>query len=375
VTNLVDADGGDVGDGMIASDGSLVLDGESGVKLKNRPVLSLTEASIAVDVTQSQGSFGYILAQSNPRGNLRYYGLYSTNNRITLYYVSGGVRESTHFRIAVNDGQRHRLLLTFADDAVTLLVDSQQPLTATLKSRDVCVGTETQCPLTLGHRSSNDGNSYFFKGIIHSATILRNHAVESHPSVNFSSRGSFPIISNSDHEHSWMQGQRILRLIGTSGLRVNTHDYIAGSSFSVAMSVRQLPGSSGYLFAKATASGSRFYSLYAGSDNTVRFYYRIKGSGATRRRTFKFNIGPSPLALYRVLLSVKDTGVSLFIDDVQIGSTVDMGGVIDDCGFASSNCILNIGERPSPSGGLFRWAGIVYDARFINNEALSLYPA
>ena len=72
-------------------------------------------------------------------------------------------------------------------------------------------------------------------------------------------------------------------LDGTSGALINDHRRIT-REFTVQCTIRQVLGTNGYIMAKTTAVGSRYFSLYSSAvSRAVIFYYRMPGSAVQRR--------------------------------------------------------------------------------------------
>lgn len=359
----------------------VVLDGRTGYRLQSPPQSTLSAWTLAVDVTQDDGSRGYIVAMTGEDGADRYFTLYSTSNRITCYYMRNGERASLHFRTGINDGVRHRVTLTVAATTASLLIDDSEPVN--LRLPDIMQACPNSCVVTIGHRANGGSGSYFFSGTIHAAAVVTNRALPVHPAIDFGFRGSYPPIDGSGggddgvRVHDWLPGTGVsfFRGVADSVVLVDGHDYLAATRFTVAIKIamRQTGTTSGsYIFAKSNAAGARFYSLYAGTDGTVRMYYRVGTSTTIRRVTFDYSLNDG--RLYRVLLSVDGEAASLFVDDVRIGDPQTLAGPIGDCGASTDDCVLYLGQRASPQGGAYRLLGAIHDARFINGAALTLYP-
>ncbi len=156
-------------------------------------------------------------------------------------------------------------------------------------------------------------------------------------------------------------------LDGQSSLAMRTFRGVS-TQFSLLFVLKQSPDNSGYLVSKSTQSGSRFYSLYASAlSRAVFFYYRIGGSSVQRRVVF-------PIALndgisHTVLLSVRGREATFRVDGNTV-STQTLDGLVDDCGSPSQDCVLDLGQRSSISGGSFFFKGTVSDARLFYTVAL-----
>jgi hypothetical protein len=359
----------------VQADGGVLFVGVAGQLLSTPPRLQSSEWTMSVDVTQVNGVGGYLLASTDAAGFVRYAALYSGTTRMTLYYYTvAGTRRSVRFATTIADGQRHSVTLAVSGSTAVLLVDRAAPLTAELVldggvTTAVC-GNADGCSFVLGARAdATSTTAFMLSGILHRAVVVTNKAVSMHvTATNFTTRGVFEYPPTSV---DWLSGQsRAVFLTGQQGFPVQEHNYSVEAAFSVALLVRVVPGDSGYLFAKGTASGSRFYSLFASNTHRrVSMYYTSGGIGL--RVDFSVHIADG--GIYHVLLSVNGTSVRLFVDDVQIGSP-QLIAPIQDCGARSADCLLTLGERPSPNGGAHRLAGLFYDAQFVNGTALETYP-
>lgn len=331
---------------------------------------------MTVDVTQVAGFGGYLFASTDATGVIRYAGLYSGTTRMTLYYYTlAGNRKAVRFITTIADGQRHTVSLSIRGAIATLLVDSSVTLTEQLAldggaSMVVC-GSLDICSFMLGARADVTGSAFALSGVLHRVVLITNKGIPLHLSTNFTTRSTFPHPQPAAID--WFEGEnRTLFLTGSRGFTVTSHDYSAASSFSIAMVIRAVPDDSGYMFSKATAAGSRFYSLYVSSTRrAVSLYYLSGSSGLTR---LDWNVDLSDGGIYHVLLVVEGITVRLYVDDIQIGDRQTLGAPIQDCGARTADCLLTIGERPSPGGGAHRLAGLFYDAQFVNGQAISAYP-
>lgn len=116
---------------------------------------------------------------------------------------------------------------------------------------------------------------------------------------------------------------------GSTALQVLTFPTVTGTRFALAMLFRAAPGSSGYLIAKSTVSGSRYYSLYfTSTTEQVYFFYRVTGETTIRflRFTARINDGVE----HSLILSVDGTACSLFVDDTLVGQQ-QLHAAVDDC--------------------------------------------
>jgi len=160
---------------------------------------------------------------------------------------------------------------------------------------------------------------------------------------------------------------KVVRFGGTTGLLVTRHGAIT-SRFSVTLDLMQAAGTNGYLFAKATAAGSRYYSLYSSATSrSVIFYYRTAGSATLRNVRFPVNLSDG--AQHAVLLSVDGTVATLRVDAETVGQAT-LAGLVDDCGAPSAACQLVVGQRPSATGNFLFFTGLMTEARLFTATAL-----
>ena len=162
---------------------------------------------------------------------------------------------------------------------------------------------------------------------------------------------------------------------GSLGLRVTGANGVDGNQgFAIALNVEQVPGTSGYLFAKTDAAGSRFFSLYASQvSQSLTFYYRT--AGAATQRTVRFNYDLDDGQAHRLLLTVRGRSARLSVDDgASFDDEVELFGAVDDCGAYSLNCIFSLGQRLTTSGTTLAFSGRMYFA-FLYYEALEDNPA
>ena len=164
--------------------------------------------------------------------------------------------------------------------------------------------------------------------------------------------------SNGSLTFDGTQGVRI-----TNFARVTTNRFSFFSRFSLTV-----PGSGGYIFAKGTVSGSRYYSLFVDTDNNVLMYYRVTGSTVTRFVTFNAPINDG--LIHEVLMVVQGQTVTVTVDGVSRGSLA-LNGPVDDCGDSdAADCLMFLGQRGDPTGGRFYYNGLIYEARLFYDQAL-----
>ena len=133
-------------------------------------------------------------------------------------------------------------------------------------------------------------------------------------------------------------------------------------------------------FQKSNGSGGlRYYSLYS-KPGLVYFYYAL--NGASKHQFLKFNIDLSDDREYRVLLTVAlddsqegslVSSVALQVDDVQVGATRQIDGVLDDCD-PDGDCKLYVGQRSDSGTKVYGFEGEIFEAAMHNHVALQAYP-
>lgn len=373
-----------------------------------------------------------ILAKSNANGRLRSYGLYSSSvsSRVSFYYSTASGSKSIHFPVSISDGSRHDLVLSVKDGVASLSVDDEPVGAGSIQGTPTDCGVPgADCILYIGQRSSSSGGTLRFRGNIERLVIFPTSAagdggggkpaltgILGAPLVAFGSPGSeaapsilptttgplFPVhrenrpraplappsfrlahvvchlpaaeatdaldlLDPANNDGSIVPDGNTYRFSGSQGLLVTRHSGIT-SKFSVTVDLVQTAGTSGYLFAKTTAAGSRFYSLYSSAiSRSVIFYYRIQGS--TTLRNVRFPVGLSDGSQHAVLLSVDGTTATLRVDATTVGQAT-LDGLVDDCGAPSSDCQLLVGQRASARGNFRFFTGVITEARLFTATAL-----
>ena len=159
---------------------------------------------------------------------------------------------------------------------------------------------------------------------------------------------------------------------GTQGVRITKFSRVTTNRFSFFSKFSLSPSSGGYVFAKGTVGGSRYYSLYVDTDNSIMMYYRVPVASGTNAVTrFVTFTGPINDGLaHDILMVVQGTTVSITLDGVSLGSQA-LYGPVDDCGDSdATDCLLYLGQRGDPTGGRFYLTGLIYEARLFYDQAL-----
>ena len=107
------------------------------------------------------------------------------------------------------------------------------------------------------------------------------------------------------------------------------------------------------------------YAIYFNSG-FLFFFYRANGKHGTIRFQVKVNDGRS----HRLLLTAADGILTLILDD-KVAGRDELDGPIDDCGAATDDCQLWLGERADGSG--HRLNGIVNVAKIFLAEAITSF--
>jgi hypothetical protein len=127
-----------------------------------------------------------------------------------------------------------------------------------------------------------------------------------------------------------------------------------GSAFNLEVIARSTPGTSGYYFARTSASGHRYVSLYKrSSSKTLVVFY----STGDRRRQHSLSVDFGAFdngATHSVTMAVVANQLIVSVDAVgrsRLSVTATLDGIIDDCGAASPDCITYLGRRHQLGGG------------------------
>jgi hypothetical protein len=152
-----------------------LLSGAGGLVLNKHPARVSKEWTMGIEISQSNGTSGYLFAKTGATGKFlhRYYALYSTTDKVVLYYRHASGAASLRFKTSINDGTKMQVILAVKGKRARLIVqrsDGSAPtiLTKTLKGEiEDCEGPSTECVFTMGERRRSDGSNngaYFFVG-------------------------------------------------------------------------------------------------------------------------------------------------------------------------------------------------------------------
>lgn len=407
-----------VTDGSIQADerGVFVFNGTAGMEVADlRRVASAgvdSGFSVAMTVRLTRDEAAYLMAKSTLSGS-RFYSLFYSRlaQGLRVYYriVGSSTMRSVTFPVFLNDGRWHRILLTVDDSQqARLLVDETQLGPVALAGVvDDCSGQSLprDCVLYVGQRASATASSTFpFVGEMTSAKIYLQTVLSAHPPSTLPATGAptmAPTLSSTsagpleldmlapgNHD----SGAPFSSALGAytfngidQGLLVSQPDALAlggaaaGTDFSVSVVFRAVAGSSGYVFAKSTLAGSRFYSLFlSATRGNTAFYYRTADSASLRRVDFAvaLNDGRAHQVLMRVTggvnieLRIRSEGQSPDTSPTTVAAV--LAGAVDDCGAApTTDCRLYVGQRSGPAGF---FDGAVYSAVLYPRAALMSSP-
>lgn len=150
------------------------------------------------------------------------------------------------------------------------------------------------------------------------------------------------------------------------------------------MTVTQVPGSFGYLFAKTDSSGSRrYYSLYSRSEQSsssgrIVFYYTglVAGSLSPGRKVFNVDIADGqPHKLKFIVVQGLPVLQVDGVNYVPTDTTPLIAPQVEDCGSPSRECVFRIGDRSAPLGSAYPFDGTMHFASMCPNSAeVGQYP-
>ena len=158
---------------------------------------------------------------------------------------------------------------------------------------------------------------------------------------------------------------------GATSLRLTDQGPLLGSFFTLYFEVLQT-SASGYIFAKASRTGVHTFSVFPVATAAQLFLLYKYGSNQAGQIVFG-DVNLRDGKLHRVMLSVRNATVELRVDDKPVQSKL-LAGPILDCGAAATDCIVDLGQKPSLSGAHARWAGTLAQAALFPRVALSTYP-
>eukprot|EP00055_Hartaetosiga_balthica_P013827 m.72737 g.72737 ORF g.72737 m.72737 type:complete len:1754 (-) comp8396_c1_seq1:31-5292(-) len=368
--------------------------GDRGMRL-NVPFVASSTFSFAFEVIIAPQTSGYIFSVSSKNGIRRDFAIYTykSSNKLGLYYkrIDGSIGlTSLTLPYIINDGQSHYLIIAVSGTSVTVKIDStNNDIFGTLETPITwCAGASaTDCYIYVGKRSSNMGGSYFVSGIFKqlffrpfdlTATISKNLVKDPSPSI--AGPSFVDLLSESNRQNVGAVQTTTdggIELDGKSAVIIPSfHKAVVGSplSFTVTITVNVARGTSGYIFSKTTDTGSRYYGLYCSLLQKTTFYYRIEGFATQHLVSFPVDLSDG--ITHRVMLTVKSTTASLYVDNALV-KNVTLAGTVDDCATPSSSCILQLGRRADSSfvNGRFFLTGTIEHAILFSGVQMKVDPS
>lgn len=294
--------------------------------------------TFAAEVTQHPQTSGYVFAKSSlarsDGASIRHFALYSNGRGLRFYYTNKNKkRRSVMFPTAVNDGKRHQILLYVSFQNVFLAVDGRSIVRKRLTGKiGDCGRTTSQCVLHLGQRQGDHGGSAWpFQGTLHTMVMVYNKVIRDFPTVVSKSKARLPSIPGLFGAKDWLPTDSSVWKAGgvpfrngaylftgvDSGVQLNKTLADFQQTFSIAMRLRAVQGTGGYLVAKTSKLGTvKHVGLYiSAKERDVALYYQHRG----RTAAIRFPINLSDGQEYRLLLTVDAGHAMLSVDNVRIG--------------------------------------------------------
>jgi uncharacterized protein YegL len=168
---------------------------------------------------------------------------------------------------------------------------------------------------------------------------------------------------------------------GAGGIRLTKHPPVVAVEWTIAMTVEQKRGTTGYLFAKTADSGdaakNRYYALYAGSRSLI-FYYATRAGEAG---SVRFGTQLDRDERLRVTLAVASGVAELRVFDGAFAQVElfrqRLKGDVADC-TAGDNCQFALGQRSgstATAAGKFPFTGVLHEVTMLSNKRVREYPA
>ena len=349
--------------------------------------------SIGVVAMLVPGTTGYLFCRSLEDDSHRYFCLYSSGDRLTLYYKarSSDIRESTAFNLRrrIDNGAFQRVMLAVdSSNQATVFVEGEVVGQEVLVGRVDDCASLPGCALYVGARANGIGTSAYAMtgmvvgGVHGGLSIYTEHGLTFDPMVAHAPVLQTPTqpgyssyeIDSDGYQHNDLLNTEVHGYIGTVGIdtgvyslngtgaiRVNDNEVVSalGTDFTLALIVELEPGASGYLVANSDTSGTRRpFGLWAnGGSNQINWYYMVAG------RTQRMRFDTPELfdgARHQLLFSVNATTAGIHVDGAI--QTVDVGAAPESC-TAYAGCVTYVGQRSSSDGGAYRLTGSIALAR------------
>jgi hypothetical protein len=339
-----------------------VLDGDSAITLSVHPSVNVTRGfAIRSVVVQAAGNNGYIFAKTDANGIQRYYALYASavSSALVFYFTPGAGSESlsVSWPVTIADGRPHLVEFVVTTEGRALLsIDRQAQGERTLRGGGIadCAEASASCVFMLGGRAAGPGTSSFeLRG-----AIFRAEMTEGHPPVWSTERGLALLTSTAGLAIAPATSGEDAALAfsgATSGgaLVVEAEGVAVPSSGFVSVNIRfrQQTNNNGYLFSKASGSGTRHFALLSrGAAGEMILYYTSEAGAQATQRAAVFSASVADGQWHVVVLSVTGQNATLTVDNKE-PQTATLNGAVTDCGAPSANCFLHLGQRASPEGG------------------------
>lgn len=347
------------------------------------PAVDPSTGSFTVGVTfvQHQLTSGYLFAKSLQDDSKRFFSLYSRQGVLVMYYAIAGsnVRPSVVFNTNVDTGEVTRLLLSVTATHATVYVNGViadvQPIDGRV---DDCDGSVPGCVFYVGGRAAGANLSVFvLSGSVWGLRLYQRTTLTFDPefvppafnyddagfSTDLQARPYFDLLAPSTLSTSGgvtVSGANVLGFNGAGVAQVSSDAASAmlSGDIALAMVVRLVPNSSGYLIANTDPNGrSRYLGLWH-SGSVVVWYFRVAGDA---RLSARFEL-PSTIAdgfYHELVFRVGSTAAILQVDGVPF--VYNLGGLVPiACG---GGCRVMIGGRSDAAGSAFRLSGNVAMAR------------
>lgn len=321
--------------------------------------------AVAIDLIQKQYTRGYLFAKTTAQGANRYYALYSNRKGLRFYYTTkAGDRDSALFKTQINDGLRHKVVLSSDSQHVYLHVDGRfagrKKVTGPVAD---CGVPSDKCFFYIGQRRGDrTGTAWSLSGVLYSFSVLANKAVRGFPTVvqslgpgaTASGAKALNLLDVAAHDGAVPVRSGVYLFSGSgAGLVVKPAVPIT-PTMAVAVRFKSVPRRGGYIFAKTSARGTAKHLGIFVSDRQrdVAVYFQKNGKPGVAR----FKVDLSDGKEYRVVVNIDQGAPSLLVDDVHIESSKAVArGLLQDCDRASKDCTVHVGDRVSRVEGAWGW--------------------
>lgn len=136
----------------------------------------------------------------------------------------------------------------------------------------------------------------------------------------------------------------------SGGILVKGAPAIEGAPLSITVTATVPTGRSGYLVARATATGARYFALYVRTRNRgLNFYYRVSGSSVQHRLSFAKVVISDGVSHTVGVVASADNKVTVTLDGNAV-ETASLQGEVEDCGVVAADCITHVGQRQGGFG-------------------------